>query len=183
VSFTTAVFFAFLAGAPYVMIQLMDRPSSEYGLYFMLNAFSYMAGNYASGRLATRIGPDRMIRTGSMLALSGVALLTALVLGTEMIPLFLFVPVMFVGLANGLSLPSAIASAISLRPELAGTASGLVGCLQMMVGALATLLVGHLQDDTALPMALVMTAAAVVACLGYWFARSARAATAASPEG
>jgi DHA1 family bicyclomycin/chloramphenicol resistance-like MFS transporter len=183
VSFTTAVFFAFLAGAPYVMIQLMDRPSSEYGLYFMLNAFSYMAGNYASGRLATRIGPDRMIRTGSMLALSGVALLTALVLGTEMIPLFLFAPVMFVGLANGLSLPSAIASAISLRPELAGTASGLVGCLQMMVGALATLLVGHLQDDTALPMALVMTAAAVVACLGYWFARSARAATAASPEG
>src|SRR3546814_2983861 len=61
VSFTTAVFFAFLAGAPYVMIELMDRPSSEYGLYFMLNAVSYMAGNYASGRLATRIGPDRMI--------------------------------------------------------------------------------------------------------------------------
>src|SRR3546814_11198901 len=111
-----------------------------------------MAGNYASGRLATRIGPDRMILTGSIVAAGGAGLLTALVLGTDMIPLLLFGPVMFVGVANGLSLPSAIASAISLRPELAGTASGLVGFLQMMVGALATLLVGPLHAATALPM-------------------------------
>src|SRR3546814_7798578 len=82
----------------------------------------------------------------------GVGLLIALVLGTEMIPLFLFAPVMFVGIANGLSLPSAIASGISLRPDLAGTASGLLGFLQMVVGALATWAVGELQDDTALPM-------------------------------
>src|SRR3546814_16606533 len=90
-----------------------------------------------------------------------------------MIPLLLFGPVMFVGVANGLSLPSAIASAISLRPELAGTASGLVGFLQMMVGALATLLVGHLQVDTALPMALIMIAASIIAFLGYCRARTA----------
>jgi DHA1 family bicyclomycin/chloramphenicol resistance-like MFS transporter len=180
VSFTTAVFFAFLAGAPYIMIELMQRPSSEYGLYFMMNAFSYMAGNFASGRFATRIGPDRMIFTGSMLALAGVALLTALALGTSMIPLFLFGPVMLVGIANGLSLPSAIASAISLRPDLAGTASGLVGFLQMMVGALATLLVGKLQDDTAFPMAAVMSAAAIIAFLGYCLARAALALRAAA---
>src|SRR3546814_2880206 len=86
----------------------------------------------------------------------GVGLLIALVLGTEMIPLFLFAPVMFVGIANGLSLPSAIASGISLRPDLAGTASGLLGFLQMVVGALATWAVGELQDDTALPMAMVI---------------------------
>src|SRR3546814_7471284 len=113
------------------MIGRRDRPASEYGLYFMLNAVSYMAGNYASGRLATRIGPDRMILTGSIVAAGGAGLLTALVLGTDMIPLLLFGPVMFVGVANGFSLPSAIASAISLRPELAGTASGLVGFLQI----------------------------------------------------
>src|SRR3546814_11674526 len=115
VSFTTAVFFAFLAGAPYVMIELMDRPSSEYGLYFMLNAVSYMAGNYASGRLATRIGPDRMILTGSIVAAGGAGLLTALVLGTDMIPLLLFGPVMFAGFATGPSLPSAKIGSASCR--------------------------------------------------------------------
>src|SRR3546814_15074269 len=99
-----------------------------------------------------------------------------------MIPLLLFGPVMFVGAANGLSLPSAIASAISLRPELAGTASGLVGFLQMMVGALATLLVGHLQDDTALPMALILIAASIIAFLGYCRAPRAPPRTAPRPE-
>ncbi|MGF1628395.1 MAG: multidrug effflux MFS transporter [Kiloniellaceae bacterium] len=180
VSFTTAVFFAFLAGAPYIMIEVMQRPTNEYGLYFMLNAVSYMAGNFASGRLAVRIGTDRMILTGSVLALLGVGLLTAVALGTEMIPLLLFAPVMLVGVANGLSLPSATANAISLRPELAGTASGLTGFLQMMVGALATLLVGKLQDDTVFPMVAVMSGAAIIAFLSYGLARTTLAMRAAA---
>ncbi len=186
VACTTAVFFAFLAGAPYIMIEIMDRPSSEYGLYFMLNAASYMTGNFLSGRLATRIGPDRMVLTGSLAALLGAALLTAIALSTELTPLGLFGPVMLVGLGNGLSLPSATASAISLRPDLAGTASGLTGFLQMMAGALVALLVGWLQDDTAFPMVTVMSSAAVLAFLGYMLARSAlalRAAPLAAPEG
>ena len=184
VSFTTAVFFAFLAGAPYIMIEIMDRPTNEYGLYFMFMATSYMAGNFLSGRLSTRIGADRMILSGSLLALASVGLLTTVALTTEMTPLFLFAPVMLGGLGNGLSLPSATASAISLRPELAGTASGLTGFLQMMVGALATLLVGKLQDDTVFPMVAVMSSAAIIAFLGYGLARATlatRAAAAASP--
>jgi MFS transporter, DHA1 family, multidrug resistance protein len=175
VSFTTAVFFAFLAGAPYIMVEIMDRPTNEYGLYFMFMATSYMAGNFLSGRLATRIGADRMILTGTLLALAAVGLLATLALTTEMIPLFLFAPVMLSGLGNGLSLPSATASAISIRPDLAGTASGLTGCLQMMVGGFATLLVGKLQDDTVFPMVAVMSAAAVIAFLGYGLARLALA--------
>ncbi len=171
ISFTTAVFFAFLAGAPYIMVEILERPSSEYGNYFVLNALSYMAGNFLSGRLSTRIGAERMILAGCLLALAGVALITALALTTELIPFAIFGPVMLVGLGNGLSLPSATAAAISLRPDLAGTASGLTGFLQMAVGALATLVVGKLQDDTAFPMVAVMSAAAIIAFLGYLLAR------------
>ncbi len=180
VSFTTAVFFAFLAGAPFVMIEVMDRPTNEYGLYFLLNAVSYMAGNFLSGRLATQVGPDRMILAGSALALLGVALLTVLALSIEMTPIALFGPIMLVGVANGLSLPSATASAISLRPDLTGTASGLAGFLQMTVGALATLVVGELQDDTVFPMVGVMSSAAIIAFLGYVLARTALTARAAA---
>ncbi|MGF1592261.1 MAG: multidrug effflux MFS transporter [Kiloniellaceae bacterium] len=184
VSFTTAVFFAFLAGAPYIMVEILQRPSNEYGLYFMLNAISYMAGNFASGRLATRVGAERMVFAGCLLAILGVGLLTALSLAAEMTPLFLFGPVMLVGIGNGLSLPSATASAISVRPDLAGTASGLTGFLQMMVGALATLVVGKLQDDSVYPMVAVMSTAAIIALLGYGLARLApalRAKAAAAP--
>jgi DHA1 family bicyclomycin/chloramphenicol resistance-like MFS transporter len=187
ISFSTGVFFAFLAGAPYIMIEIMDRPTSEYGLYFMLNAASYMIGNFASGRLATRIGADRMIMAGSLLSVAGAAVLTGIALGGEMTPLGLFGPVMLVGVGNGLTLPSATASAISLRPDLAGTASGLTGCLQMLVGGLATLLVGKLQNDTVFPMIAVMSSAAIIALLAYLMARAAlarqgEAATAAAAD-
>ncbi len=172
VSFTTAVFFSFLAGAPYIMVELMGRPSSDYGNYFVMNALCYMLGNFLSGRLATRIGPERMVFSGSLAALAGTVLLSALALGIEMTPLALFAPVMLVGLGNGLSMPSATAAAISRRLDLAGTASGLLGFTQMMVGALVTLLVGWLQDDTVYPMVAVMTASAVIAFLGYLLART-----------
>ena len=183
---TTAVFFAFLAGAPYIMVEIFDRPPSEYGEYFMLNALAYMTGNFLSGRLATSIGAERMVFAGSLFAVAGAAIMTLLALTTEMSPLRLFLPIMLVGLANGLSLPSATAAAISLRPDLAGTASGLTGFLQMAAGALVTLLVGQLQDDTVFPMIGVMSAAALIAMLGFLLARLAtrrRTAAALASQG
>jgi MFS transporter, DHA1 family, multidrug resistance protein len=55
-------------------------------------------------------------------------------------------------------LPNAIAGAISVRPQAAGTASGFTGFLQMGLGAPAAQIVSHLLAGatTALPMALVM---------------------------
>jgi len=107
-----------------------------------------------------------------------------LALTIEIVPLAIFGPVMLVGIGNGLSLPSATASAISLRPDLAGTASGLTGFLQMAVGSLATVVVGHLQDDTVFPMVGVMSASAIIALLGYLLARAAlELRPAPAPEG
>ena len=176
IAFTSVVFFSFLAGAPYIMVEILERPSSEYGLYFLPMASCYMAGNFLSGRLATRVGPERMILTGSLLAVTGVTLLLLLVLTLPLHPVILFGPVMLAGLGNGLSLPSATAAAISCRPELAGTASGLTGFLQMALGAFATMLVGQLQDDTAFPMIGVMTSAAVLALLGFLLAQMVQGA-------
>ena len=42
-SFTSGVYFGFLGGAPYVMMELMGRSPSEYGLYFLLVSVSYTA--------------------------------------------------------------------------------------------------------------------------------------------
>jgi len=182
ISFTTVVFFSFLAGAPYIMVEILERPSNEYGLYFILIASCYMAGNFLSGRLATRLGPDRMIMTGCLLAVAGVSLLLSLAFTAGISPLVLFCPIMLTALGNGLSLPSATAAAISCRPDYAGTASGLSGFLQMALGGLATLVVGKLQDDTAFPMIGVMFSAAVIALLGFLLARLVRSATAAGAQ-
>ncbi|MEL6127418.1 MAG: Bcr/CflA family drug resistance efflux transporter, partial [Pseudomonadota bacterium] len=52
-------------------------------------------------------------------------------------PLTFFGPILLVGLGNGLTLPSANVGLVSVRPHLAGSASGLGGA--MMVGGGAAL--------------------------------------------
>lgn len=171
---TSATFFAFLAGAPYIMFQLLQRPASEFGFYFFLNALAYMVGNFLAGRFSARIGTDRMILTGGLIALCGVLLALGLHGAGFRHPFALFGPISIVALANGVLMPNAMAAAVSINPALAGTASGLAGALQMGIGALVTLITGHLLDDSAAPMILIMLVAAVLSFIAHAIAYRAQ---------
>ncbi|HJO97907.1 MAG: multidrug effflux MFS transporter [Rhodospirillales bacterium] len=153
---TTGTFFAFVGGAPYVMVEVMGRPISEYGLYFMFIAAMYMAGNFISGRISARVGTDRMILRGTSLALAGVVILFLVTLAGALTPLTMFGAMAVTSLGNGFSTPNGLAGAVSVDPTRAGTASGVAGFLQMTVGALATYVLGLLLAKTAMPLAAVM---------------------------
>ena len=156
-AFGTGTFFAFLAGAPYVMIEVLQRPPSEYGLYFILISLGFMSGTFLAGRLSRRLGLKRMVMAGSCLAFLASLLLLGIASFGVVTPLAIFGPMMLVAIANGLSLPNATAGAISVMPRLTGAASGLAGFLQISTGALATFVVGQLQSDNQWPMVLVMS--------------------------
>lgn len=165
-SFASASFFAFLAAAPYIAVDLMGLPPRVYGQYFPLGAIGYMTGNFLSGRYSERFGPNRMIKVGCLIGLVAAAgLIFSAVLGI-MHPLSLFLPMMFTALSNGLVLPNATANIVSIRPDHAGAAAGVSGALQLLVGAAATVFVGAIQDDTQLPMALVMSTALLISFAG-----------------
>jgi DHA1 family bicyclomycin/chloramphenicol resistance-like MFS transporter len=142
-TFTSAAFFAFLAGAPYLVIEVMGRTPDVYGTFFVLNALGYMIGNFASGRFAQRLGADRMVGIGTSLSFISI-LLSGLVVATlPWTPLGLFGPLMINAVGNGLTLPGATAAALSVRPDLAGTAAGISGALQLGTGAVVSFLVGY----------------------------------------
>ena len=84
-------------------------------------------------------------------------------------PASVFVPQILISFGSGVLLPNAVAGAVSVRPQTAGTASGITGFLQMGLGAPAAQLVGHLLTDasTALPMVLVMLALALVGAFAF----------------
>jgi DHA1 family bicyclomycin/chloramphenicol resistance-like MFS transporter len=166
-TFGISMFFAFIAGAPYFMMSMLGRSATEYGLWFMLVSAAFMAGNLVSGRFSARIGLDRMVLAGALLALTGAGLALALLLGGAWTPLALFVPMMAAGLGNGFSVPNAQAGALSVYPLLAGTASGIAGFAQMFVAALVSQAVGMVQNGTPYPMAGFMAVCAVLSLLGF----------------
>jgi MFS transporter, DHA1 family, multidrug resistance protein len=177
-TFGISVFFAFIAGAPYFMMNVLGRSATEYGLWFILVSAAFMAGNLTAGRFSGRIGLDRMVLAGALLALAGAGLSGALLLAGAWTPLALFGPMMAVGLGNGFAVPNAQAGALSVHPLLAGTASGIAGFSQMFVAALVSQAVGMLQNGTPYPMAGFMVASAVLSLLGFILPRRLAAKTA-----
>ena len=77
-AFGSCIFFSFLAGAPYVTTEVMGGTPAQYGFYFILVSLGYMFGNFLSGRFAQRAGVDRMVVSGTLIALVGLAGLVAL---------------------------------------------------------------------------------------------------------
>jgi MFS transporter, DHA1 family, multidrug resistance protein len=164
----SAPFFSFLGGAPHVAVTMLGRTSAEYGLWFFVPSIGFMAGNFAVSRLTARFGIDALIWWGIALTIVGCALGIAAYVafpGWEMITIFL--PQIIVGLGNGLLLPTAVAGAVSIRPQVAGTASGMTGFIQMAIGAGAAQLSGHVigHASDAMPMLLLMLAFGVATAI------------------
>ena len=147
-AFALSSFFALVAGAPYIMVNVLDRPVSEYGYYFIVISLSFMAGNYVSARIHQRVGIDRMILIGSLIALGGVSVAAVLVMTGVWHPLAIFAPSTVIVFGNGLAMANAQAGALSVYLRSAGTASGLSGFLQMAIAGVFAQAVGVLQADS-----------------------------------
>jgi DHA1 family bicyclomycin/chloramphenicol resistance-like MFS transporter len=177
-------FFAFLGGGPYVASVVLGLSPGALGFYFSLIAIGYMIGNFLSGRYAVRIGMGRMMVTGSCTTVTGMVITLGLFAADIVHPLSFFGPILLVGLGNGLSLPSANAGMLSVRPHLAGSASGLGGALMIGGGAVLAALSGALlgPESGAEPLLWVMFAASCSGLLTtFWVVLSERRSATATP--
>jgi DHA1 family bicyclomycin/chloramphenicol resistance-like MFS transporter len=169
-AFGSSTFFAFLGGGAHVIITLMERSSAEYGVWFAICSIGYMAGNYGASRLSTRFGIDRMIWWGIGFEVLGVALSAVLaIFAMHWGPAIVFGPQLIVNFGNGLLLPGAIAGAVSVRAQAAGTAAGIIGFSQMALGAAVTQYAGTLlsESPSAVPLALLMAVLAAVLAISF----------------
>lgn len=134
-AFSAGGFFAYLGGAPYVGVQVYGLSPSVLGMFFAIPAVGYMIGNGLSGRFAATIGIQNMILVGC--GVSSVMLFAALLVQYAGFahPFAFFGFTFFIGLGNGMTLPSANVGLMSIKPELAGSASGLGGALMTFFGA------------------------------------------------
>jgi DHA1 family bicyclomycin/chloramphenicol resistance-like MFS transporter len=163
-AFGSGTFFVFLGGGPHAVVTIMGRSPAEFGVWFALSSVGFMAGNFLTSRLSMRYGVDRMIRWGlGIEALGAIGAILLAAFAPAWGPAIIFLPQLVMGIGNGVMLPNAIAGAVSIRPQAAGTASGFLGCIQMTIGAAFVQLGGLVLVDatTVLPMALLLGAVVV----------------------
>ncbi|WP_263140604.1 multidrug effflux MFS transporter [Pseudomonas sp. RIT-PI-AD] len=157
--------FAYIAGSPFVFIQLYGVPAEHYGWLFGSNAAGFILVAQINARLLRWRGPAYWLRRivwvylSCAVALLGLAALHTQALWPLLIPLFGCIA------SLGCIIPNASACAMAGQGRHAGSASALLGCLQFGVAALAAAMVGVLHDGSALPMALVISVCGVVAVI------------------
>jgi DHA1 family bicyclomycin/chloramphenicol resistance-like MFS transporter len=162
-TFGMSSFMAFLGNSSFIYINHYGLTPTQYSMAFSVNAVSFFAVSQATGTLVGRFGLNRVVR----LAVSGyvasmVALLAVYLGGIDSVWVlggFMFVAFGFLGLV----LPSTSVLAMEEQGEIAGSASALMGTVQMVVAAVVMGIVGAFSDGTARPMVIAFALCAVAA--------------------
>ena len=174
--FATGTFLIVASASSSLMKELLGRPATEFGLYFVLLPLGFLGGTMISSRLGNRAPTEAMVLIGSLVCLAAAVVQAALLVAFPPVPLMLFVPGAFVTMAQGIALPYAQAGAIGTVPRLAGTAAGIGVFVQQVLGAVFAQLYGLIADGTPRPMIVATTlcAAMGVAAGGAAFVLSRR---------
>jgi len=176
--FSTGTFMILGSAASTLMKELLGRPATEFGVYFVLLPIGFISGTLISSRLGNRASTEAMVLIGSLLCLTAVAIQSVLLLSGHVTPLAFFLPGLFVTMAQGIALPYAQAGAMATIPRLAATAAGIGVFVQQFCGGVFAQLYGLVADGTPAPMVATTLLSAVLGviagALAYALSRAPR---------
>jgi len=155
-SMAAAGLYAYIAGSPYVFMNIFKVSEKQYGWIFALAAMGLIASSQLNSVLLQKFKSEQIIKVAlTCQFITGILLVT----GTVMNLLELFSTIILIVIflcCQGFIFPNS--SALSMAPftRNAGSASAAMGCIQMGIGTLSSAMVSMLSNGTALPMAAVM---------------------------
>lgn len=161
----SAGLFAYLAGSPFVFMQLYGVSEQQYGLIFAFIAAGLIGCSQLNNRVLRKFKSAQILRF-VLLSQSLVGFLLIVGIAAGLLGLYGIIALMLLFLScQGFTFPNAAALAMAPFSKGAGSASALMGALQMIFGALASALVGLFFNGTAVPMAAIMAFALLVVLL------------------
>jgi DHA1 family bicyclomycin/chloramphenicol resistance-like MFS transporter len=157
----TTASFAFITAAPFIFVQQLHRPLPEVGLYLAIMVLGALIGNALASWLSGRVPIGRlMVRSHQFCLASAVLLLASILLVGPRVDMIVGLTFLH-SLGAGVCSPVVSVQVMGIVPRLIGSAAGLYGCLQMVVGAVCAILV-TLHPDAAFAAALVLVVAGLL---------------------
>ncbi len=164
--FLYAALFAYLSGTTYVLQEIYGLSPQAYAAAFGLNSAGFMVSGFLAGRAAERWSVPGTLAVG--IAVTGAGALGLLATGLTAAPLPVVIVSLF-ALASGVAISSPPATTLALAdwPQMAGTASSLLGMIRFGFGAISAPLVGVAGAATVLPLGTVTTVCVVLAAAAF----------------
>jgi DHA1 family bicyclomycin/chloramphenicol resistance-like MFS transporter len=144
--------YAYISGSPYVFIELFHVSEKHYGWLFACNAAGLIGFSQLNSVLLKKYTSQQLIGT-LQLVQAGVVLIAfaGAFFGWLTLPSTCFLLFCFLSL-QGIIFPNASALSIAPFSSNAGSASALLGAIQMGCGALASAAVSIFANNSAIPM-------------------------------
>lgn len=171
----TTSMYAFIGASPFIFAHQLHRPLYEVGVYPAIVLAGVWLGSVAATRLIPRVPIDRLAVWSNLLSVVASFVLLAVTFSGHLSVLLVISPMFVFGLGTGVASPAALTQAISINPEVIGSASGLYGFSQMGIGAICTALVGTADTNPALTAATILASAGVIGQIAFWIALRYRA--------
>jgi DHA1 family bicyclomycin/chloramphenicol resistance-like MFS transporter len=170
-SIAAAGLYAYIAGSPHVFMEIYKVSEKQYGWIFATIAAGLIGASQVNTVMLKRFTSEQIIRialfcqtiTGMLLFFGNFYHLLGLFSTIALILVFLS--------CQGFTFPNS--SALSMAPfeKNAGSASALMGAIQLGIGALTSGLVSVLQNNNALAMSGVMACCALLSFIVLLFGR------------
>lgn len=170
-AFAFSGLFAYVAASPLVFMDVYKVDGKTYGWIFALLSIGFIGSSQVNSALLKKYKSDEIIPVAliaqviiAVLFFTGASLNYFNLYGTIG---FIFLFLCCVGLTN----PNAAALSLAPFSRNAGTASSLMGAMQLGIGALASVAVGMFSANSATPMAAIMALTSILAMLVLFIGR------------
>lgn len=162
-AFAISAFFVFLSNSSFVLTTQYGLTPTEYSLLFSLNAASFFICSQFNGRLGARFGLRRIVRP-TVWGFAAAMVSSLVVTAAGIHSLAVLMAILFIGFGFlGFVMPVTSVLALTRHGEVAGTASSLMGTIQLAIGSAIIAASGAFVNGTALPMVAGIAACAVAA--------------------
>ncbi len=154
--FASSGLYAYISGSPFVMMNLFGLNEKQYGWAFAGLAMSLITGSQLNNILLKKFSSHTISKYALMVqALMGIILM--LLAFTQQLNLYSMLGCTFFYLGSqGFVFPNTSAMALNPFTKLAGSASAMLGTIQLSIGALASASVSFFHNNTAVPMVAIM---------------------------
>jgi len=173
-AFTTGAFFAILTVASTVFYNDLGIDSAGFGFIWSCLTILYTVSAFMAGTLSSKYGLMKVLLVGVLLNIIAGLLFYSLVKVFDVTLISVIVPLVIMFFAHGYIVPMSLAQAVSARPEIAGSSSGLSSALGLVIGGMFSVLSGLVFDGRLLPIALIVSASTILCGLSYFMVLSGK---------
>ena len=173
-AFTTGAFFAILAVASTVFYNDLGIDSAGFGFIWSGLTILYTVSAFTAGTLSSKYGLMKVLLVGVLLNVIAGLLFYSLVKVFDVTLISVIVPLVIMFFAHGYIVPMSLAQAVSARPEIAGSSSGLSSAIGLVIGGMFSVLSGLVFDGRLLPIALIVSASTILCGLSYFMVLSGK---------